>query len=509
MTDTSCLGDVSKHATLAAAPPAFGPYEITHDGRTWHGNVALKEHRLVERDGEHCLFLVEEMTARPVGAALAKAIADLTPGFSTLVPDSLMQALRGCGLVDKDEQAAEAEANDECPSAPAPFAVTSIALFLTQTCNLRCVYCYGEGGEYGERGTMDEQTALAAVDWLLANCSDARTVHVGLFGGEPLLDFPLLRRVVAYAREQAAARGKEVRFGMTTNATLLTDAIIAYLAEERIEPLVSFDGPPDVHDRQRPFRNGRGSHARVLAGAQKLRAALPKLSGRATVCAGSDPFAVRRGMEEAGFTTCLLTPASPVVPHETGAAGAAGADAGTAERRQAAAELMLAYRRAETAELLAAVRERRLDAAATPMARALLASLAAGRRRHAGCGLGRGMRAVAVNGDIYPCHRFVGHEESRLGHLSEYRAGAINDYHRAVVENLPVCRSCWARYLCGGGCFYDNLARSGDMHRPDPLFCREMQTVCEDLIAGWCRLTEDEQAYVRAQTAEMDDTPLP
>jgi uncharacterized protein len=114
------------------------------------------------------------------------------------------------------------------------------------------------------------------------------------------------------------------------------------------------------------------------------------------------------------------------------------------------------------------------------------------------------MRAVAVSGDLYPCHRFVGLAETRLGHLTDYRAGEVNDYHRAVVENLPACRSCWARYSCGGGCFYDNLARSGDMQRPDPLFCREMKTVCEDVIRGLCALGEEDKAYVREQAKELD-----
>jgi len=239
---------------------------------------------------------------------------------------------------------------------------------------------------------------------------------------------------------------------------------------------------------------------------QKLRAALPRLTGRATVCAGSDPFAVRRGMEEAGFTSCILSPASPVVAHGTGAAQAdPEAEAQASEARRQAAELMLAYRRAETAELFSAVRERRLDAQTAPGVLATLAALADGRKHHAACGLGRGLRAVAVNGDVYPCHRFVGLEDACLGHLSDYRAGALNDYHRAVVENLPACRSCWARYFCGGGCFYDNLARSGDMHRPDPDVCREMQTVCEDVICGWCALGEEDRAYVREQVKELEN----
>ena len=132
----------------------FGPYEITRNGRTWHGNVALKEHRILECEGAHCLFLVPDMAALPVSAALAAAIAGLTPGFSTLVPDGLMRALRGCGLVEEAEQEAEdaaagTEAKDEAaaapagtdaPAAPPTFPVLHIALFLTQTCNLCLLY---------------------------------------------------------------------------------------------------------------------------------------------------------------------------------------------------------------------------------------------------------------------------------------------------------------------------------------------------------------------------------
>jgi uncharacterized protein len=490
----------------------FGSYEIARDGSTYHGNVALKEHRLVERDGEHCLFLVPDMVALPVSGPLAEAVAGLTPGFATLVPDGLMQALRGCGLVAEAERdagpggdAAGVGAGAEAPATPPDLPVVSLALFLTQTCNLRCVYCYGEGGEYGERGVMSEETALAAVDWLLTNSFEEKSVQVSFFGGEPLLNFPLLQHVVAYAKEEAAARGKEVGFGVTTNASLLTDEMIAFLAEERIDTLVSFDGPPDIHDRQRPFRDGRGSYRCVRANVERLRAALPRLTGRATVCAGNDPFAVRRGMEEAGFTSCALTAASPVVRREAGKAGATSADQDVAAGRREAAEQMLAYRRAEVAELFVAVRERRLGAGASATPVTMLAGLAEGRKRHSGCGLGRGMRAVAVGGDVYPCHRFVGLDDLRLGHLSDYRADGINDYHRSVVENLPACRSCWARYFCGGGCFYDNLARTGDMRRPDPGVCRETRTLCEDVIIGWCALSDEDKAYAQEQIEKLEE----
>ena len=473
----------------------FGPYEITCEGRTYHANVTLKEHHLVERGGEHILFVVQEMTALPLDRTLAEAILRLLPGPGTLVPDALWQALRGCGVAAGDETRTDAAVRADASASPAR-PVAGMALFLTQTCNLRCVYCYGEGGEYGGRGVMNAETARAAVDWLLESAGDAGRIHIGFFGGEPLLELPLLRGVVAYAKQQATTRGKEVTFGMTTNGTLLTRDAVAFLAEEQVDTLISFDGPPAVHDRQRPFRNGRGSCDRILTNVRRMRRDIPHTTARATVYGDGDPFAIRRGTEEAGFDRCILLPASPVLLRGEEPAGASAA------RRRATAR-MLAYHRQEVARLFRAFAERTLDPARPPADLTLVAGLADGRKRHTACGIGRGLRAVSVDGDVYPCHRFVGLEGARLGHVREPETGELNDYHRAVVENLPLCRNCWARYFCGGGCFYENQAYTGDMHRPDPLFCHEVKTVCEDVIYGWCRLSDADKAYVRALVGEL------
>jgi len=487
------------------AETIFGSYEITLEGRVLHGNVALKEHHIVERDGDCFLLRVADMAATPVAPALARLLASWSPSPGTLVPDGLMQALRGARLVAEEASheaptplkaaaAKDAEPNED---QPAPGAVASITIFLAQSCNLACSYCYGQAGTYGGSGLMSAGTARAAVDWLLANSGSASKVHVGFFGGEPLLNLPVLKEVVAYAKERSAACGKEVGFGITTNATLVDEQVAAYIAAERIEPLVSCDGPAEVHDRQRPFADGRGSHAAVTAGAARLREAFPGLPARAALCDGADPFAVRRGLEEAGFARCSLTLASPVLLEDAAAPEDPAA-------REAATARMLAYRRAEVAELFRAIVSRTLDSERFSEALSRLAGLATGEKRHATCGVGRGMRAVAVDGGIYPCHRFVGLEEARMGELGSYRSEGLNDYHRAAVENLPECRTCWARYFCGGGCFYENLARTGDMHRPDPLFCAEQRAVTEDLIAGWCALDEEGKAYVRERIAQAD-----
>lgn len=485
----------------------LGPYEITLDGRVLHGNVTLKEYHLVERDGACFLLRVAEMAAAPIAPALARLLAGWAPSPGTLIPDRLMQALRGAQLVVEEPsqnpqsppEAAAAKDADVVKERPAPGAVVNIALFLAQSCNLACTYCYGRGGSYGGGGLMRADTARKAVDWLMANSGAFRKVHIGFFGGEPLLNLPVLKETVDYAKAQAARHGKQVHFGITTNATLLDEEIAAYLGQENIRPLVSCDGPAEIHDRQRPFRDGQGSHLAVTAGARLLQAAFPKLMARATLCGDTDPFTVRRGLEESGFAHCSLTLASPVLLEGD---GMPEDQAG----HEAAAARMLAFRRKEARDVFAAVAGRGLDPEHPPagLALALLSGLATGEKRHAGCGIGRGMRGVSVDGGIYPCHRFAGLEEFRLGGLDDYRSEGLNDYHRAVVENLPRCRSCWARYFCGGGCFYENRGRTGDMHRPDPLFCQEVRTLQEDLIAGWCRLSDEERAYAREQFEKMN-----
>ncbi len=153
--------------------------------------------------------------------------------------------------VPPPETPAEGESGESRKKAEYP--VTGIALFLAQECNMRCVYCYGDAGQYAGKGMMSDETAYRAVDWLMANAKNEENVGIDFFGGEPLLNFPLMKKVVPCAREKAAEKGKQVTFGISTNGSLLTDEIISFLKEEKIAPQIGFDGPPEYQNRQRPF----------------------------------------------------------------------------------------------------------------------------------------------------------------------------------------------------------------------------------------------------------------
>lgn len=479
----------------------FGPYQIEYEGRSYFHNVPLREFHLFDYDGNSYLLDVERMATSLVLPRVAALIRRLAWDSGSLVPESAITELRRLKLIAGEEEApVEAAPADKQGQSgkKAEFAVVNIALFLVQECNMRCVYCYGDGGEYAAKGVMSEETAFAAVDWLMENSKNVEKVNISFFGGEPLLNYLLMKKVVFQAKEKAAEKGKQAAFSITTNGSLLTNEIIAFLHEEKIDPLISFDGPPEYQDRLRPFKDGSGSHATVRANVQKLRTVFPHLTARATICGDTDPFRSKEGMEQAGFTTCILSKASPVLLKTT--PDGASPD-GLGEQML---ERMLAFHRREVDQLLIAIRERKINKECFPALLPTMAAMYSGQKRIYGCGIGKGMAGISVTGDIYPCHRFVGQADMRLGNIAGYHIDGSNDYHRATVKRLPECRYCWARYYCGGGCFYHNKAHTGDMHRPEPRDCKERKAMFEGLIHVYCRLDDGDKEYLQEILKEIE-----
>jgi uncharacterized protein len=123
--------------------------------------------------------------------------------------------------------------------------------------------------------------------------------------------------------------------------------------------------------------------------------------------------------------------------------------------------------------------------------------LITGNKRHYHCGVGKGLAAISTTGEIYPCHRFVGQHDMKIGHIDSYTVDGLNNYHRAVVDNLPECKTCWARYTCGGGCFYDNKAQRGVPYLPDRSFCQEVYSTMEMAIVLYLQLDEEDKKYFK------------
>lgn len=359
------------------------------------------------------------------------------------------------------------------PPPPADFPLQTMVMNLTNQCNLSCEYCYEFGEDKvatpdGKPKFMDFDTARASVDYLLESSAGRRAVHITFFGGETLMNFPLLKRVVDYATAQAAAAGRCVDFSLTTNATLLTPAIIEYLSEQRIGVTVSIDGSKESHDKFRVFANGRGSYdiieprVRALIRDHRTR----PITARVTMTSQAmDVLGTYKhlkhdlGFHEVGFAPVTTAPNRLYSINERGL------------------DSVLDQFRALSDEYLD--HALRGDHHGFSNVSDTLAELHQGVSKSHPCGAGLGLVGVGPSGDIAPCHRFVDSDTHRLGHVStgldrERQADFLGRGHINVKTD---CSQCFARPLCAGGCHHEAYVRYGDTGHPNLHYC--------DWIRGW------------------------
>ena len=357
----------------------------------------------------------------------------------------------------------------------APFPLTTMVLNVTNQCNLSCTYCY----EYGEDKIVDtengrqpkfmsEETARQSVDFMLRESGANKVAHVTFFGGETLLNFPVLVKTVAYARRRGAELGKDVDFSLTTNATLLRPEVIEFLAEERIGVTISIDGPREMQDKFRVFHNGAGSYDVV---APKIKALLTRHRSRpigARVTLTSATLDVKRIFrhltEELGFWEVGFAPVttSPVRGH---AISDSGYDRMLGQFRDLADEFL---------EASVANRHHGFS-----NVKETLEELHKGVSKAYPCGAGHGLLGVATDGHVALCHRFAGSETHGVGTV---RDGIDRRAQQAFLEkhhiaNKTDCRTCWARPLCSGGCYHEAHTRYGDTGAANLHYC--------EWIRGW------------------------
>lgn len=489
-------------------------YEIAQDNRKFFGNVSLKDFHQFQMDGEYFLFNVATMTPYRISEPVARLVEKVASPFGGgLITGQVMEELKKLDLVagiDRQSSPTEAPEPGMDPTKfsdnenQAQYAVGNIALFVAQECNMACVYCYGQGGEYADKGMMNADTAFKAVDWLMENSGGIEWVHIGFFGGEPLMNFPLIKKVVRYAKEEAEKRGKKVTFGVTTNASLLSDQRIAFLRKEKINTVVSFDGSPEIQNRQRPFKNGKGSYDKVYVNIQKLKKAFPHVMACATLHGNTDPAEICLGMEQARLRSFVIKKASRVILDNPSVGGVSYPDHDQADER------MMSMEKSMARDLLRNIKARNVGPeTGNGTVGYFVGQLISADKRHYCCGVGKTMAAITTAGDIYPCHRFVGQEDMKLGNIDSYQWSGINDYHRAFVDNLPECKRCWARYACGGGCFYESKASRGDIHLPDRSFCQETKALMEMAIPLYLQLDDEDKTYVKDSLKRQLEDQIP
>jgi len=355
-------------------------------------------------------------------------------------------------------------APDPLPSGytpPAGGVVKALCLHLAHDCNLRCRYCFAGQGDFGgRRELMSPQVGRAALDFLMAASGDRRHVEVDFFGGEPLLNRPVLEELVAYGRRLAEGAGKVIKFTLTTNALLLDGEMQRFIAANDLAVVLSIDGRPQVHDLMRPTVGGGGSYRPVMERCAEF-VSLPLAKEyyvRGTFTRHNLDFAADvRHLAEAGFDHLSV---EPVV---------AGAGTDYALREEDLPALM-----AEYDELTRYLLQRRRQGRPVEFFHFNI-DLTDGpclAKRLTGCSAGTEYLAVAPAGELYPCHQFVGRPGFQMGTVfAGLEKDTVNMFSHAHIYNKKACLQCWARFNCSGGCHANALSFNGDLLEPYRLGC--------------------------------------
>lgn len=433
----------------------------------------IRPFQLFVREGKRYLLDIENMKAAAIDEAAAQALSKLNGASTDFVPQETQAALAEFGLL-RPQKKKSAGNNTREP-------INSIALFVTQACNLRCVYCY----ENKTGARMGEATALQAIDWLIGQSGNVKNLYVSFFGGEPFLNLPLMKKTAAYARKKAAAVGKRVTFLTTTNATLLDEEAISFVVDYDVDVIVSMDGPREIHDAQRPFPGNRGSFDVVYPRAKSLVEKKPDARVHAVVVDHSQTERIKSSLYDLGFRDITLLPASDSLFEEKKSA-----------RKLDGLVLALEREAEEWAALISARATKELKAlrSRAQLAIPLLALLHNKKQRHA-CGAGVNYVAVSCAGDLFLCHRFVGMEEFKLGTVF---TGTLDrkGYDQSPLARSPLCVNCFARYYCAGWCKHDNVGATGSVWEPSPEICALKRRELELAVGLIGMLDEEEKAFL-------------
>lgn len=367
-----------------------------------------------------------------------------------------VEGLKAQGLLFKEEVKSYPMKSNE---------VKALCIHICHDCNFRCRYCFADEGAYhSKRESMSLETAKKAVDFLIANSGKRKVLEMDFFGGEPLMNFDVLKATVAYAKEEGEKAGKKFLFTTTTNALLLTDEVIEFFNTEMENVVLSLDGRKEIHDAIRKTPNGKGTFDLIIDKIKKFISMRGDKSYyvRGTFTAKNLDFSKDvLFIAEQGVDSISMEPVVTDIP-----------------------DLQ--------------IREEHLDAINQEyenLCEAYLEKQAKGEgfnffhfnidleggpclsKRVSACGAGNEYFSVTPNGDLYPCHQFAGNEKFRMG--SVYEGITRNDtrelFKNSCLFTRKKCEDCFAKFICSGGCSANNYNFNGDINDPYEVTCAMMK----------------------------------
>ena len=364
-----------------------------------------------------------------------------------------------------------------------PTVVKALCLHIAHDCNLACRYCFAEEGEYhGHRELMSYEVGKKALDFLVANSGNREHLEVDFFGGEPLLNWKVVKQLVEYGRSLEEANHKKFRFTLTTNGVLLNDEIMEFCNREMSNVVLSLDGRREINDKMRPFRNGSGSYDMIVPKFQKFAESRGQKNYyvRGTFTRNNLDFAddvihyADLGFQQMSMEPVVADPAEDY-----------------AIREEDIPQILKEYDKLAL-EYIKRKKEGRgfnffhfmLDLTAGPCVA----------KRLAGCGSGTEYLAVTPWGDLYPCHQFVGNEKFLLGNVD---TGIVNtetrdEFKLCNVYAKETCKDCFARFYCSGGCSANAYNFSGSINGAYEIGCEMQKKRIECAIMIKAALADEE-----------------
>ena len=368
--------------------------------------------------------------------------------------------------------------------------VKALCLHIAHDCNLACQYCFAEEGEYhGRRALMSFEVGKKALDFLIANSGNRVNLEVDFFGGEPLLNWDVVKQLVEYGRSREEECHKKFRFTLTTNGVLLNDEIMEFCNREMSNVVLSLDGRKEVNDRMRPFRNGTGSYDLIVPKFQKFA----KSRGtkdyfvRGTFTRNNLDFSEDvLHFADLGFEKLSMEPvvSDPKEPYSI--------------REEDLPKIMEEYDKLAK-EFIRRKKEGRgfqffhfmIDLSQGPCVA----------KRLSGCGSGTEYLAVTPWGDLYPCHQFVGMEDFLLGNVDEgiTNPAVRDEFKLCNVYAKDKCKDCFARFYCSGGCAANAYNFSGDITGAYEIGCEMQKKRIECAIMIRAALADEEASRMEQQ----------
>lgn len=359
--------------------------------------------------------------------------------------------------------------------------IKAMCLHIAHDCNIRCAYCFASQGDFkGDRSMMSLEVGKKALDLLVENSGNRRNLEVDFFGGEPLMNFEVVKELVAYGRSLEAAHNKNFRFTLTTNGVLLNDENIAYINEHMENVVLSIDGRKSVNDQMRYTISGDGTYDIIVP---KFKQLIASRKGKSYYVRGTftkhnlDFASDVLHMADLGFKSTSVEPVV-AMPGDSYALSDADLEIVNAQYELLAQALIERHNTDKAFSFFHFA----LDMGQGPCVV----------KRLSGCGAGSEYLAITPEGDIFPCHQFVGNEHFKMGNVM---AGVLdfnltNEFKNAHVYNKKKCRDCWAKFYCSGGCHANAYNFNEDIYVPYDLGCEMEKKRIESSIYIYGKLNE-------------------